>query len=220
VYYEPGTSPHNLPFDPFKSCVIPRPIGWISTLDRAGVPNLAPFSQFQNLSYDPPHVMISANEGSNGESKDTIRNIERTGEFVWNMATFDLRHAVNISAQEVPPEVDEFELAGVTKAPSRLVKPFRVAESPVHFECRFTTSLRLPRRSGDATTDIVIGEVVAIHIKDDVIGKDGRLDVLKIKPLARLGYYDYTTIESTFEMVIPGNNKRLLARLEGTRKVR
>jgi len=216
MFYEPGT-PHGLPHDPFKSCVVPRPIGWISTLSADGISNLAPFSQFQNLSFDPPHVMISASEASTGARKDTITNIEQTGQFVWNMATYDLREAVNASAQEVPASVDEFEVAGVTKAPSRLVKPYRVAESPIHFECEHVETIRFARgRVGSSgLTDLIIGRVVAIHIKDDVIMPNGRIDILKIKPLARLGYYDYTTIESTFEMVIPGSNTRLLAGLEG-----
>jgi flavin reductase (DIM6/NTAB) family NADH-FMN oxidoreductase RutF len=122
MFYEPGQSQHGLPFDPFKSCVVPRPIGWISTLSEDGVSYLAPFSQFQNLSFDPPHVMLSASEATTGARKDTIVNIEQTGEFVWNMATYDLREAVNISAQELPSHVDEFELAGLRKMPARVVK--------------------------------------------------------------------------------------------------
>jgi flavin reductase (DIM6/NTAB) family NADH-FMN oxidoreductase RutF len=133
VYYQPGISNHGLPRDPFKSCVIPRPIGWISTISHDGFDNLAPFSQFQNLTFDPPYVMFASNQTTKGRQKDTVVNTEKTGEFVWNMATWELREAVNKSAEEVAPEVDEFELAGVHKAPSRVVKPSRVAESPVHF---------------------------------------------------------------------------------------
>jgi flavin reductase (DIM6/NTAB) family NADH-FMN oxidoreductase RutF len=107
------------------------------------VSNLAPFSQFQNLSFDPPHVMLSASEATTGARKDTIVNIEQTGEFVWNMATYDLREAVNISAQELPSHVDEFALAGLTKAPARIVKAPMVADSPIHFECVHVETLRL-----------------------------------------------------------------------------
>ncbi len=218
MYYDPAQNDHGLLHDPFKSCVIPRPIGWISTLSVDGVHNLAPYSQFQNLTFDPPYVMFSANQNTVGRRKDTVVNVEQTGEFVYNMATYDLRDAVNRSAAEVPPEVDEFDLAGVTKAPSVRVKPCRVAESPVQFECRYHQTLRLPGNGIMGTVDVIIGLVVLVHIKDDAIGPDGRLKVLEIRPLARLGYYDYTTVESSFEMVIPGKNEALLRGLEGAVK--
>lgn len=216
MFYQPGVTPHGLPRDPFKSCVIPRPIGWISTVSRNGVHNLAPFSQFQNLTFDPPYVMFASNQTTTGRRKDTVVNTEQTGEFVWNMATYDLREAVNKSAEELPPEVDEFEIAGVTKAPSNIVKPCRVAESPVHFECRYHQTIRLPGNGTMGTVDIVFGRVIAIHVKDEVIGTDGKIDVLKIRPIARLGYHDYTSIESIFSMVIPGNDKRRLEGMEGS----
>jgi len=215
MYYDPERDDHGLANSPFKSCVIPRPIGWISTISGNGVHNLAPFSQFQNLTFDPPYVMFAANQKTDGRRKDTVVNTEETKEFVYNMATYDLREAVNVSAAEVPPEVDEFELAKVAKAPSIKVKPCRVAESPVQFECRYTQTVRLPGNGVMGTVDIVIGRVVLVHIKDEVLRADGRLDVLKIRPLARLGYYDYTTVDSLFEMRIPGENAALLTGLEG-----
>ena len=215
MFYEPGSTDHGLPYNPFKSCVIPRPIGWISSLSPDGVANLAPFSQFQNLTFDPPYVMFAANQKVAGSRKDSTDNVEQTGEFVWNMATYDLREAVNISGMEVPPEADEFELAGVTKAPSRLIKPPRVAESPIHFECVYHSTLRLPGSEGLGSVDVVIGKVLAIHIDDASLTEDGLVDVLKIRPIARLGYYDYTSIESVFRMEIPGNNDQLLRGLEG-----
>ena len=215
MFYQPGKTNHGLPHDPFKSCVIPRPIGWISSLAPDGVANLAPFSQFQNLTFDPPYVMFAANQKVAGTRKDSAYNAEQTGEFVWNMATYDLREAVNISGMEVPADTDEFDLAGVTKAPSHLIKPPRVAESPIHFECSYHSTLRLPGNKGLGSVDIVIGKVLAIHISDDVLTADGLIDVVKIRPIARLGYYDYTSIESVFRMEIPGNNKELLRGLEG-----
>jgi flavin reductase (DIM6/NTAB) family NADH-FMN oxidoreductase RutF len=215
MFYDPDKNDHGLPHNPFKSCVVPRPIGWISTVSLDGVHNLAPYSQFQNLTFDPPYVMFAANQNSTGKRKDTATNTEQTGEFVYNMATYDLREAVNRSAAPVAPDVDEFELAGLTKAASILVKPCRVAESPVQFECRYHQTLRLPGNGLMGTTDVIIGRVVLIHIKDDVIGPDGRLDILRIRPLARLGYYDYTSVESVFEMVIPGADEDTLAGLEG-----
>jgi flavin reductase (DIM6/NTAB) family NADH-FMN oxidoreductase RutF len=215
MYYDPDKNDHGLAHNPFKSCVVPRPIGWISTVSKAGLHNLAPYSQFQNLTYDPPYVMFSANETSEGKRKDTVINIEETGEFVYNMATYDLREAVNRSASHVPPDVDEFELAGLSKAPSVRVKPCRVEESPIQFECRYYQTLRLPGNGLMGTVHIVIGRVLLVHIKDEVIGADGRIDIVRIRPLARLGYYEYTSVDSVFQMVIPGSNESLLAGLEG-----
>jgi len=217
MFYEPQRNDHGLPHDPFKSCVIPRPIAWISTLSSDGIPNLAPYSQFQNLTFDPPYVMFAANQTTDGRRKDTVVNAEQSGEFVYNMATYHLREAVNLSAQQVPPEVDEFELAGVTKAPSKLVKAHRVAESPVHFECLYYQTVRLPGNSPMSAVDIVIGKVIGIHIKDEFISSDGKLNVLKIRPIARLGYYDYTVVESIFEMIIPGPDEKLRSGMEGAR---
>jgi len=214
MYYDPEKNDHGLARGPFKSCVVPRPIGWISSKSADGIDNLAPYSQFQNLGFDPPFVMFSAG-ARQGKRKDTVVNIEDTGEFVYNMATYDLRDAVNRSAAEVPPEVDEFDLAGVTKAPSIRVHVARVAESPVQFECLHHQTIRLPGNRGNGSIDLVIGRVILIHIKDEVILPDGRLDILRIRPLARLGYYDYTTVDSTFEMLIPGSDDRLLGGLEG-----
>lgn len=213
--YDPAKNDHGLPQSPFKSCVLPRPIGWISTLSSDGVHNLAPYSQFQNLTFDPPYVMFAANQTTEGIRKDTVQNIEQTGEFVYNMATYDLREAVNRSASEVPPGVDEFDLAGVSRVPSVVVKPSRVAESPIQFECIYHQTLRLPGNGAMGTVDVIIGRVVQVHIKDEYIGQDGRIDVVAIRPLARLGYYDYTTVDSVFEMMIPGGNETLLTGLEG-----
>jgi flavin reductase (DIM6/NTAB) family NADH-FMN oxidoreductase RutF len=220
MLYEPGTTDHGLPYDPFKACVVPRPIGWISTLSTDGVANLAPYSQFQNLGYNPPYVMFSANQGTGGR-KHTVVNVENTGEFVWNMATYALREAVNICGQEVPEETDEFELAGLTKAQSHIVKPPRVAESPVHFECAYYSTLRLPGAGPGAsgTANLVIGRVLCVHIEDDVLMEDGRLDILKLRPLARLGYYDYTSVESIFEMVIPGEKRRGMEGVTGAERI-
>ena len=216
MYYEPGVTPHGLPHDPFKSCVVPRPIGWISTVDSQGRHNLAPYSQFQNVTFNPPIVMFSANQNTGGQRKDSVRNAEESGEFVWNMATYALRDAVNKSAEELPHGVDEFEHAGLVKLPSRKVKPMRVAGSPIQFECVYLNTLRFPGVPPMGTADVVFGRVVAIHIDDEVIDGQGMLDILKIQPLARMGYFDYTFVDNKFEMVIGGNNSALLAGLEGS----
>ena len=198
MFYEPDKNDHGLPYNPFKSICVPRPIAWVSSLSARGVLNLAPFSQFQNLSYDPPHVMVSARSKT-----DTARNIHETGEFVINMATFALREAVNLTSSVVAPDIDEAVLAGLAMVPARLVRPPRVALSPVQLECRLHSSLTLPARLEDNCHSVIIGRVVGVHISDDALTPDGKLDVVKLRPLARLGYLDYTSIESCFTMPPP-----------------
>ena len=200
MFYEPKNNDHGLARPPFKSYVVPRPIGWLSTLSPDGVANLAPYSQFTNLTFDPPYVAVSINQSHLQERKDTVTNIEQTGEFVYNMVTYDLREQMNITAAEFPADVDEFEAAGLEKAPSVLVKPWRVAESPIQFECVYVQTIRLPGDGRCGTADIIIGKVVGIHIKDKFIGKNGKIDMVSIKPLARMGYSDYTTVEHVFEI--------------------
>lgn len=215
MHYNPCTDERPLRFDPFKSCTVPRPIGWISTISKSGLANLAPFSQWQNITYDPPIVMFSADQHIDGRKKDTVINAEETGYFVWNMATYDLREAVNISAQPEPIGVDEFELAGVTKIASIEAPGPRVAESPCHFECKYLTTLRFPGATKVSDADVVFGQVVRIHVKDEFILPSGKLDILRIRPLARLGYHDYTTVTEMFEMHIPNASEAEMAGLEG-----
>ena len=215
MQYAPQQEPCPLPYSPFKSCTVPRPIGWLSTISKDGKSNLAPYSQWQNLTFDPPMVMFAANQLSSGERKHTVINAEETGWFVWNMATYDLREAVNISAMELPKGEDEFVRAGVT-AQSCIEAPGpRVAESPAHFECRYLSTHRLRGNSNHGWVEVVYGEVVQIHVRDEVITPDGKLDIPKIRPLARLGYYDYTSVTEVFEMRVPGAHGLLNAGLEG-----
>lgn len=197
MYYEPATQTSGLPHSPFTACCVPRPIGWLSTVSPDGVNNLAPFSQFQNVTFDPPTVLFSA---CGTPEKDTLVNAERTGEFVWNMATYDLREQVARSAHEYPPDVDEFKVLGIDTLPSKRVKPLRVAASPVHFECEVRHVLEIPGKIPAAAAKVVVGEVVGIHISDHVIDHRGRIDVERIRPLARLGYLDYTFVERAFEL--------------------
>jgi flavin reductase (DIM6/NTAB) family NADH-FMN oxidoreductase RutF len=197
--------------------VVPRPIGWISTQNKEGQANLAPYSQFNNLTFDPPYVMFSSNQTVNGTRKDTVVNAEQTGRFVWNLATWDLREAVNISAEQVPYGVDEFERAKVTKEPAILMDVPMVRESPVKFECEYHSTVRLPGNPPMGTVDVVIGRVIAVHIKDEVL-TDGILDIKKTKPIARCGYYQYTVVTETFDMVIPGMSEDVLYGLEGSAK--
>ena len=179
---------------------MPRVIGWLSTVSPEGVDNLAPYSQFTNLTFDPPYVLVSINRSPKGERKDTAKNIEATGEFVYNIVPYALRQQMNITAAPFPPEVDEFEKAGLTKGDCALVKAKRVAESPINLECKYVQTIVLPGDCKTGTVDIIIGKVVGVHIADEVIGPDGKIDMMKIKPLARMGYSDYTCVEHVFEI--------------------
>ncbi len=206
MFYSTRRNDHGLPFNPFKSCVVPRPIGWISTVSHDGVVNLAPFSMFNQLGYDPPLVFFSgSNRPETGQRKDSVTNAEETGEFVVNMATYDLRDKVCTTSRMVAPDVDEFEMVGLGKLPSQLVKPPRVAESPIHLECIYHSTMTLPANRRASIHHVVVGEVVGIHIRDDVIGADGKLDIKAIRPLARLGYMDYTSVTEVFTMQAQGS---------------
>ena len=174
MFYETDTNKHGLPYNPFKSICVPRPIAWISSLSKTGVLNVAPFSQYTNLSYDPPMIAFSASDRpGGGTQKDTVQNILDTREFVVNMATWELRDEVELTSQGVAPEVDEAELAGLAMVPSTLVKPPRIERSPVQMECRYFSSMTVPGHHGPH--HLMIGSVVGVHIKDEVIGKDGKL---------------------------------------------
>lgn len=204
MFYETEKNDHNLPFNPFKSCVVPRPIGWISTLSHDNVPNLAPFSMFNQLGYDPPMVFFSGScRPETGDPKDSVRNAEETGEFVANMATYELREKLALSAELFDPDVDEFEAVGLKKLPSRLVAPPRVEGSPVHLECVYHATLTLPAYRRDTIHRVVVGRVVGIHVDDDFITPEGQLDILKIRPLSRMGYLQYTSVTETFSIVGP-----------------
>ena len=212
MFFEPRYNDHGLPFNPFKACVVPRPIGWITTLSHDGIVNLAPFSISNQLAYDPPFVFFSGSglpdeERAEPRRKDSVINAENTGEFVYNMASFALREKVNLSSDSFPPEVDEMEVCGLTKLPSKLVKPPRIGESPVNLECRHHATLTLPANSPKSVHHVVIGEVVGIHINDDFIA-DGKVDWVKIQPLARMGYQDYTHVTQVFTMPPPGGGFR------------
>jgi flavin reductase (DIM6/NTAB) family NADH-FMN oxidoreductase RutF len=203
MFYDPEKNDHGLPQDPCKSLVVPRPVGWISTISAEGFHNLAPYAQFQMMNADCPYVLVGCGQQRSGKRKDTVVNIEQTGEFVCNMATYDLRAAVAATGADLPPEGDEFVLAGLTKAPSIRVKPCRVAESPIHLECRYHQTIRLPGYTPANSIDLIVGKVVLIHIADEVIDASGKIDVLKMRPLARAGMQDYSCIERVFEVPRP-----------------
>lgn len=214
--YNPMRERSPLPHSPFKSCTIPRPIGWLSSVSPEGAENIAPYSQWQNLTFDPPMVMFSANQYPDGRRKDTVLNAEQTGWFVWNMATYALRDAVNTSAMALPAGESEWDHLGVTKEYADNHRIPMVQESPVKFECRYHSTHRVPGASAVGSIDVVFATVETIHIDDDVITDDGRLDVLKIAPIARMGYFDYTVVRESFEMRVPGADADARLGLEGT----
>jgi len=201
MFYRPH-EPHGLPHNPFKSCVVPRPIGWITSYSASGVLNLAPFSFFNAVSSDPPFVVIGVNGRQPHGPKDTVTNIEASGEFVCNVATWDLREAMNKTSAAAPAEVDEMSYAGLTPAPSELVRPPRVAESPIHLECTFHTTVDLPVDDPEGRNATVFGRVVGIHVDESVL-TDGLVDMAKLRPIARLGYMDYAVVDTVFTMMRP-----------------
>jgi flavin reductase (DIM6/NTAB) family NADH-FMN oxidoreductase RutF len=198
--YEPASG-HGLAHDPFNAIVGPRPIGWISSLDLEGRRNLAPYSFFNAFNYTPP-IIGFASIGW----KDTVANIQDTGEFAWNLATEPLSGPMNMTSAAVARGRDEFELAGLTPTPSRKIKAPRVLESPVNFECRLTQMLQLQTTAGASVeTWLVLGEVVAIHIDRDFI-QDGDFQALATRPILRWGGRgDYARIapENVFELLRP-----------------
>lgn len=199
MHYDPRTGNHGLPHSPFYALVVPRPIGWITSLSESGVVNLAPYSFFNAVSSDPPIVMFS----SSGR-KDSLVNIEKTGEFVCNLATWDLREEMNVTSGRHAPDVSEPEIAGLEMVPSVAVKPPRVKRSPAALECRLLRTIDLTNGDGvKIGSTVVFGEVVQVYIDDAVI-VDGRVDLEKIRPLSRLGYSDYASVDKIFSMKRPG----------------
>jgi flavin reductase (DIM6/NTAB) family NADH-FMN oxidoreductase RutF len=199
MYYDPRLNNHNLPHDPFLATVIPRPIGWISTIGVNGIVNLAPYSCFNAVSTQPPPFVMFASYGR----KDSLRNAEETGEFVASMATFELRKEVNATSAVVGPDVSEAELARLEMTPSIGVRPPRVKRSPIAHECKYIKTVTLEDTEGQRHAGaLVIGQVVGIYI-DDAILVDGLVEFGKVRPIARLGYMDYTFVEKTFRMVRP-----------------
>ena len=195
MHYPTTARAPGLKFDPFKALAVPRPVGWIGTLGRDGRRNLAPYSFFNAVSDRPPMVMFSS-----GGHKDSLRNILETGEFTCSIANWDLHQAMNLSSAPVAPGVDEFELAGLTAAPSICVKPPYVAQAPAAFECRLWKTIELPApvgRPGATSAPVgytmVIGEVLAVYIDDRYV-EDGIVLTGKMRPVARLGYMDYAVV--------------------------
>ena len=204
MFYQPSLRDHGLRHDPFKALVVPRPIGWISSLDAEGRPNLAPYSFFNAMAADPPVVVFGTGVRPRGpERKDSQANIEATGEFVVNLATESLKAEMKASSASLPAGADEFLHAGLATLPSRLVKPSRVALSPVALECRYLQTVELPCDTPGRANYAVFGQVIGVHIDESLI-VDGQVDILRCRPLARLGYMDYTVLDNVFAMNRPG----------------
>ena len=203
MFYRPSEG-HGLKHNPFNQLVVPRPIGWISSITAAGNVNLAPYSFFNAVAYVPPQVMFAmTGPHDQGGNKDSVHNARETGEFVANLTTWNLREAVSASSAPAPRDVDEFELAGLTAAESVIVRPPRVAESPVALECKLVQIVELPTPDPDDPNLVTFGEVVGIHIDDNVI-VDGMVDIHRLDPIARLGYSDqYTRVTDVFAMTRP-----------------
>jgi flavin reductase (DIM6/NTAB) family NADH-FMN oxidoreductase RutF len=187
-------------------CVVPRPIAWVSTLDLAGVRNLAPFSFFNAIGSNPPALSISVSyvDGLD-QRKDTLRNISDTGEFVVNIVDEDMAQAMNATAASYPPSVDEFEIAGLAAVSCATVRPARVAGAPVSLECKLFTLVPVGEGPGSAT--VVIGVIQMMHIRSDIIDERHRVDITKLRPIARLAGAGYAYVHDTFDMVRPVYDK-------------
>jgi flavin reductase (DIM6/NTAB) family NADH-FMN oxidoreductase RutF len=201
IYYEPHARDRELlPYDPFKALVVPRPIGWVSTIGASGDVNLAPYSFFNAIGEGPPMLAFS----SSGR-KDSATFAGEVSEFVWNLATWELREAMNQTSATLPRGASEFAHAGLEMAPSRLVAPPRVAAAPCAMECRVVHAVELHDVDGrPADQFLVVGQVVGVHL-DERFVSGGRVDTAAIRPIARCGYLgDYTVVDELFEMLRPG----------------
>jgi flavin reductase (DIM6/NTAB) family NADH-FMN oxidoreductase RutF len=200
MFYDASRADHGLPHDPFKALVVPRPIGWITAMSAKGDVNLSPYSFFNAIS-DRPHMVAFSSDGR----KDAVTFIEETGEFVCNLATYDLREQMNVTSAPLPRGVSELAHANLSAAPSHLVRPPRVAEAPAALECKWLQTIPLePLGGGSARYFLVIGQVVGVHIDDRFI-VDGMVDTAAMRPIARAGYRDYfvSTPETKFSIQRP-----------------
>lgn len=200
MFYRPEDG-HGLPHNPFNAIVTPRPIGWISTRGADGSENLAPYSFFNAVAYVPPQVMFSSTsaKADRDGTKDSLSNIRETGVFCANIVEYAMREVMNVTSGPWPKDVDEFEKAGIERAPCETIACSRVARAPANLECRLTEIVKLPGEANFA----VFGEVVGVHMRDDCL-RDGKFDVTAFQPLTRLGYRDYARITEVFSLKRPG----------------
>ena len=200
----PGNLPWKSVYKLLIGSVVPRPIGWISTLSPDGRANLAPFSFFNVVCPNPPHVMFSPEiRSTDGAVKDTLSNVRASGEFVVNIVTEELAEAMNQTSQELPEEVDEFAVANLITAPSLVVRPPRVALSPIHFECRVVQIIELGNGPGGGS--LVLGRIVHLHVDESVLIGEDKIDLNKLKPIGRLAGSAYCRVTDQFQMVRPAS---------------
>ena len=199
VIIDPQAIPASLAYQLLTTTVIPRPIGFISSLSPEGVANLAPFSFFNAVCGEPPMIMFGA--GNRHPLKDTLRNVQAIREFVVNIVSEEIAEAMNLTAADYAPHISEFGVSGLTPVPSDLVRPPRVLESPVNMECRVHDIIEVSSRPMGGS--IVIGEVIRFHVRDSIIDKDMLIDPDKLKPVARLGGPSYSRIRDRFDMIRP-----------------
>lgn len=199
MFYEPRNG-HGLPHNPFNAVITPRPIGWISTRAADGTENLAPYSFFNGVSYEPPQIMVASTAGKpdRERGKDSVSNILQTGVFCVNVVEYAMRDAMNATSAHFPRHVDEFEQAGIRRAACETIACSRVAAAPASLECILVDHVDLP----GASNIVVFGEVTGIHLRDDCL-VDGIFDVTKYQPLARMGYRDYARIADVFSLDRP-----------------
>ncbi|WP_166417419.1 flavin reductase family protein [Cochlodiniinecator piscidefendens] len=199
MFYQPKDG-HGLPHNPFNAIVSPRPIGWISTRDKNGQDNIAPYSFFNAVAYEPPQVMFASTgkKDDQQDSKDTVSNIQETGAFCVNVVGFSELHAMNLTSGDYPASEDEFTRANLEKTECQQISCPRIAHAPASLECKLTQIIRLPGANNFA----VFGEVIGVHIRDDCV-VDGHFDVTTYQPLARLGYRDYTHVTDVFSLERP-----------------
>jgi flavin reductase (DIM6/NTAB) family NADH-FMN oxidoreductase RutF len=198
MFYDTRDGSRTLAHDPFKAIVAPRPVGWITSISAKGEVNLAPYSYFNGV-HSKPNLVMFASESF----KDSVANIQETGEFVCSLATWDLREAMNVTSAPMPRGQNEMERARLTPAPSQLVRPPRVAASPCALECKMTQMVQLKDVDGrEVDGYVVFGRVIGVHIDDQFI-KNGRLDTAAMKPIARCGYDEYAVVERMFAMTRP-----------------
>lgn len=198
MQFDPNELEHTAVYKLLTGAIIPRPIGWVSTISENGINNLAPFSYFNAVGEDPPHVMFATGRGNN-TNKDTLNNVLTTKQFVVNMVTEELAEQMNITAQSVAPHVDEFELAGVTPIPSQKIKPMRVKESPIAFECELVHHYFLEdHKHGGAC--VIIGRIVMMHFDDEVLSEHYKINLDTYRPISRLAGSNYAKLGELFSI--------------------
>lgn len=199
MFYRPEDG-HGLPHSPFAAIIAPRPIAWVSTRGDDGQDNLAPYSFFNAVAYEPPQIMFASTstKPDRGDTKDSIANIRETGVFCVNLVSYELRDAMNATSGSTPRDVDEFQLAGLEKADCETIPCSRVKQAPASLECKLVRLERLP----GAHNFVCFGEVTGVHMRDEHM-RDGYFDTVSARLLARLGYKDYTVVKDGFSLTRP-----------------